>query len=384
MAASANENYMDRSDELPPWASIDNDLRKEVGSAMNQYKWLKERLQGLRLTVEGADRLTGVQSALMNAQEAADEIDKALSICKEQARNAFMPTATSTAKAEDVFSIPELVDEIFSQLSARDLLLAARVNRMTAAVVKDSPRLQETLCLRASKDGLFQTPLAGWNLSDSFACEMRYFGNTWGTNKPVNSVDFTITVRGHTMPRMGSRCRQMLVCQPAVSEMAVELWCCGLHATFDGQPLKREPIAPLRVGQGGITMGQVYDAAAKLMIEHQLCPYADYRGLDERGYAKVEPTFRASVHLQPNDPVLMQLREEAAKTAKSNEPWESSDRADKFAWMDDLEGKRTYCLAKQRGESVRAARSDKSCADSRSFQGGRDSANACRVFSQQG
>lgn len=102
----------------------------------------------------------------------------------------------------------------------------------------------------------------------------------------------------------------MLICQPALSEMDVELSCCSnthgttVHSSTQAPMPEATSIPPIKIEEGGLTLGHLYDGATKLASQHSLCPYATVHDHGEDGYVEARPTFCAKVTLRQDDPVL--------------------------------------------------------------------------------
>ncbi|KAK4540807.1 hypothetical protein LTR36_008884 [Oleoguttula mirabilis] len=229
----------------------------------------------------------------------------ALAACQLEAAVFWKPNTKSAVKAQQVFNIPELVEEIFTHTSPRDIRSATQTQRATSSVLDGSPKLQQKFGLRPSESGILCFPFFE-NWSNLLSCTVL---NTDGSYNPPKTksdcIDIVLSFHSGLLPRVGSRCREILVCQPAISEMQVSVDCCKKARIRWGgpeaaSPLYGEPITPLKVKAGGITVGHVLDVAAKLVTEHRLCPNAASWQLGHDGVVNVNPSFSATVRSQRN------------------------------------------------------------------------------------
>ncbi|KAK5127207.1 hypothetical protein LTR85_008569 [Meristemomyces frigidus] len=313
MATHTADDSCDQNDKPASaiWCRFDDRLLGDLQSLTSQHGWLQTDLERLRSRVEGCTGMTSVESALATVQTAVSELKKTLTACETEVTTFWKPTTESAAKAQQVFNIPELVEEILSYLSVREILTAMQTQHAMSSVVKGSTKLLQELSLQTRKSDSLYTPFSEDPFSGvrpSFPwCrfESKYNpGHEWnysGTSNPTDTVDFVISFAGQRLPRVGSRYRQMLVCQPTVSEMRVSLNCCKYNRDDNwgfpqpASPPYGEPVIPLEVKEGGVTMGHVRDAAAELMRAHRLCPNADYTKLDADGMVNVNPVFYGTI-----------------------------------------------------------------------------------------
>lgn len=232
------------------------------------------------------------------------------------------PTASSAEKARQVFSVTELLEHILLEGHPMDVLNFASVNRRAYDIVAGSSVLQRHMNLLPEVHArcFFTYPKLG------FTCTMEpkphgssLFGGTgiFGTGTSTSdTVVVYATFTPEKLPlRLGRRVRDMFICQPPIHEMRATVSCCNpdkhrslfqtTHPVSDGMNLPH-PI----YSETGITVGDIYDACCALIKEHRLCPAAEAHQLDEEGFVKVNPTFRATVQLREDDPFILVQREQ--------------------------------------------------------------------------
>lgn len=284
----------DRKEE-PVWCQKDDVLLGRIQSTATAQEWLGDELQQVRAMLDGLPGFESSLSALAKAEKAASEVTQALRQCKAEAELVSKPSSKSAVGAVRVFGIAELVEEIFSHLPAQDILSATQTQRALSRVVSGSTKLKQRLGLEPNKSGFWYSPFAGW-CTDLVQCKVEDPNKSWCRSEDCDKVTIDLDILTHTLPRIGSRWRKMLICSPPIFEMRVELCCCSQSRASQ----------PLKVADGGITMGHIHDHAAKLIAEHRLCPFAGYHALDDKGMVEVCPSFHAKVQLQPNDPIMVQ------------------------------------------------------------------------------
>ncbi|KAK5126923.1 hypothetical protein LTR85_008281 [Meristemomyces frigidus] len=86
--------------------------------------------------------------------------------------------------------------------------------------------------------------------------------------------------------------------------------------------------------QGGLTLGDLHDAAAMLFKEHENCANAEWRLHNRNGTVRVTVHFRGTAKVQPKGPTMKRLRRETERTAKKrlqksadNSSWRRKARA---------------------------------------------------------
>ncbi|KAF2173198.1 hypothetical protein M409DRAFT_17143 [Zasmidium cellare ATCC 36951] len=235
--------------------------------------------------------------------------------------------------ARRVFDLPEVLEQILGYLGTFELLRAMEVDRTMYQAIESSPLLQERLRLRPSLSGYWENPfLASSNrlrergldrgrpLPSSgfpgFAC--RIYTTAEGTGFAGVTAKFP-----HEIPRIGKRCRAMLVCQPPVYTMGVYPTCCMYNpygfAPRDGErpePARKDfaggrliqevadPPFDVVTSDRGVTVGDLCDMAVKTRKLHEKCPWAPPAAHTDEGDVFVNASFGGAVKLQADDPAV--------------------------------------------------------------------------------
>lgn len=237
--------------------------------------------------------------------------------------------------AQRTFDVPELLEMILDAAEIPDILSMYSVNRSIRDSIECSSRMQTKLCLRAAPaHSHLETPLS-YCFIKYFDCERtpmacyppvpigRGFSCSIGrlpvmplppfTGPEDDEKSRTVTLNAYFYPfkqqrlgGLGSRIRRMFICQPPIKRMTVHLSCCpNMDIYFSDPP----PPAPEYVSSEiGLTIGDLYDCAARLMDQHRWCPYAHAGQLDDDGMVDNAVQFQASVVLSPEDPLMLSCR----------------------------------------------------------------------------
>ncbi|KAK4540811.1 hypothetical protein LTR36_008888 [Oleoguttula mirabilis] len=285
------------------------------------YHGLQDTLKKLRTLTNGPVLPTDqVGSLIDQLQQDAEGVKKYFIDALGQPFAAGPPTEASTAKAQEVFSSPELLEMILLQLPPRHVLAAQSINKTFEALIATSPQLQQYLGLRADPTADFATPFrhtyeGGWPY---FACrsgrDTLSIDYPFATSHQEPDLDgfeihasFSSRIYSNAiLPRLGERCLSMLICQPPIYEMQASVSCCD-RSRFRGLPaavvLSAANIPgpePVRAA-AGITVGHLLEATKRLMAEHRTCPHAAPWDHDEQGNVNVAPTFKGVLQLRDRD-----------------------------------------------------------------------------------
>lgn len=247
------------------------------------------------------------------------------------------PSHKSAAKAQEVFNTPELFELILSHLEPCELLVAQQMNRAADALVKSSHILQHSMLIRHKKSGAFTA------FQNTFfsGIEFKIGSSAVGPVDPMLTFSQTqISVafaKGPALPRIGTRCRSMLICQPPIKRMSVRLSCCDptSHSGWLQDYLKSDK---------GVTIGDVYDATVRLRKEHRLCHRGSLQDTGHDGFVTPQIKFEAIVQHNDDDPILADCR--AA--------WERED-AEILQGREHKQLQVRYLHAKQLGKSTTSA-----------------------------
>ncbi|KAK3691150.1 hypothetical protein LTR37_018854 [Vermiconidia calcicola] len=220
------------------------------------------------------------------------------------------PSDASTI-SQQVFDTPELLEHILLYLHNPDLLRAYSISRQFNATIEGSPKIQRQLGLQATAQGDITLPLQAVSGFTIFTDRNRY-------HKSSSSSGLLIGIKASRhIPRLGSRSRSMLICQPPIENIKVFTSCCtsGGHrgGTFD-TPLE---FLHAKSGSAGLTAGDLVDAVERLAPEHSKCPDAPPYHHDEKGVVNVRFTFAADLDVDDTEP-LVQTRRRRLKQKEEN------------------------------------------------------------------
>jgi len=128
------------------------------------------------------------------------------------------------------------------------------------------------------------------------------------TEETKLSIELHISPSGE-LPRVGSRCRRIFVCQPPVTQMELILSCCSpnladrLAGATPAQP-GVPPYKPETVDRAdGIRFGDLLDVARDKYAYHGCCPDCPDRMLDSDGRSELTLRFTVKIPLAHHDPI---------------------------------------------------------------------------------
>lgn len=291
-----------------------------IQAALEQQKALEQALAKLRVQA-ATDHSEAVAASLQQAETSALAVRSFLNFCIEDIPIASRPSAGSSVKAQQVFDTPELLEHILLDLPVRLLISAPLVNRTFASTCYNSQYIQRRLGLRpdpnASLTTTFYSPLEFW----TFHCTINAGRSQGDSSISTKGTKYYISARfgsyarnDQWLPKLGTRVRTMLICQPPVNKIKAYLNCCcpPKERSWMGSATtraRRTTPETLR-SQSGITVGDLYDAAERLAKEHALCPFAEGFQINEDGIVDVCVTFEAVVYLPETDPLVIEKRKE--------------------------------------------------------------------------
>ncbi|KAK5126956.1 hypothetical protein LTR85_008314 [Meristemomyces frigidus] len=259
-------------------------------------------------------------AALAVAEESVAVVRSALTGAMSWDPLKTTPSTESAVTARKVFETPELAEMSLMQLGVVDLLYATQVNHAFAASVASSPNIQMKMGIRQTPDTYFTTNfdpvrrtrgdgcLPGLNcliISDRFSHDQ----DRDESDPTINvAADFSVSRSSdhYSLPHIGSVGRSMLLCQPAVKRLDVEISCCG-NTDGRSRASAKLPAAqeiPALVSDTGLTVGDLWDVVARLRDEHKCCPYAPRYDHDDFGNVRTQVTFRGTVQVRRDDPIV--------------------------------------------------------------------------------
>lgn len=253
------------------------------------------------------------------------------------------PTTASAARAKEVFGMAELLEQILLYVAPRDILHAIQVSHATLNILKESPKLRERFSLRCDETGFFSSAFLRGSDGDEdeslftdFDVRFEYWSESNGhDNTPNHRISITADFEAFSpLPKIGSRCRDMLICQPPIHVMQVVLHCCDVSRVESqvprrwarncpqpnsintyGEKEEKQYIDEFLIANDnvaktyklksmtGLTVGYVYGATKKLREAHALCHNASTEMHDEDGKVCPHIVFHTDKTLQPDDPI---------------------------------------------------------------------------------
>lgn len=242
--------------------------------------------------------------------------------------------AEATTTATDFFDVAEICERVLMDLPIADVLAMHQVSKRTFDIIKGSPKLQRKLHIapapnaapRAlafrpnSEQSYFPEPASNLRnpcISFTPPFQSAFFGRGFGEH----TVSIYLQPEDYLKQPPGARIRCMLLCQPPVVELEVELSCCG-HTSMasedfvGGQDAGRggaawagylnqirklerhgKKLTKLR-REAGVTVGDVWDIFTALTKAHELCPRAGLNDHDNDGFVKVTVQFHGAIHVK--------------------------------------------------------------------------------------
>lgn len=322
---------------------------------LKQTRILRRALAFQRRLENAAQGLVSLSSSLsmteLQAPHAADVIRLATDVTTSSfGLNDFFSDLASTTlhnerrshtgcPARAVFDVPELLEHILSYLNAKEILRASEVDWTMYRTIEASPKLQAILHLRPSPTGFLETPFSKNPGRPFYGCASSrkrrlvphndfpgfYCYSRTNINVPARAAIFAQL--SYQLPRIGARCRSMLICQPPIYEMGVYPLCCTTNPYYSGsmeifnQPLikaramyrlpgslpedlQQPPFEVVR-SEKGITVGDLYDMVIRVRQFHGLCPWASPEKHDVEGNVVAHVSCGGIIQLKDDDPAVV-------------------------------------------------------------------------------
>lgn len=244
---------------------------------------------GVKALVDGVKEDLGAQTlAMQNMME---------TIAYEHRR----PTAAA-ASATKVFGTPELLERILLWTNTRTTFDCYRVSKDFYNTIQGSPKLQRKVGLLADPDAHISFKARVFvDRESGIQFEQDSHGHVDTDYGPVASVCLSATAAAEdTIAKPGARLGAILLTQPPVKSLSVELSCCAAR-TF------ASPITSLH-NSTGITIGQVRNVIVKLREEHRMCPRAPLEDHDHEGRVSPRITLTGDLLLKDDDYSVLQER----------------------------------------------------------------------------
>lgn len=185
-----------------------------------------------------------------------------------------------------------------------DALVAQQVNRAFFHAIQDSPRIQRKLGFLPHNDSHFRVilPLK----PASIFLKVDYQSDLLDDHSDGLHVteDNCVILSGNIihgmrkLPKLGSRCRKLLISLPPVKALKVFADCC----CSDRRPrtFSRELTYTI-TSDIGVTFGDLIHASRQYTKDHQLCLYASFTEHNENGMVNCSFDMQATVQLRDGD-----------------------------------------------------------------------------------
>ncbi|KAK4895562.1 hypothetical protein LTR27_006345 [Elasticomyces elasticus] len=251
--------------------------------------------------------------------------------------------------ARKAFDVAELTELILADLDNGDLLRMMQVDRTSRNTIMQSTVLQRKLHLLPDANAhLRLLPVidlmrdtAETDDSDDSAIELHhghgrahYLDYQGPPEQALRREHRQVIASFHgRLPRLGSRIRSMLISQPPLTEMCMNIGCC---CPMYGPPgrIQRDR---------GITLGDLYDFAERLIAQHENCPFAHPNDHNADGTVKVCVTFQATATLRDDDTYILRkpveyclLAEETQEAQAASARMKAFAKRNRIAWAQDL------------------------------------------------
>jgi hypothetical protein len=161
-------------------------------------------------------------------------------------------------------SIPELLESVLGHVGRKDVLNVRQVSHGLRAIVEASPKLRVKLHYRPADVTRFKVPYYTTPFDDRlstnptwfYVCEEYLADGLALLHASASMSDLPVD---HDVPYVGDTWKRMLICQLPVYKMSVRLSSSKHSPDF--------PIGTAIVSETGITVGDLYGEAARILGE---------------------------------------------------------------------------------------------------------------------
>ncbi|KAK3619526.1 hypothetical protein LTR56_023961 [Elasticomyces elasticus] len=307
-------------DALKSGATYSNRLQVQRDDVLDILKHQQQVIHTLK-SAEVACHGDQTQSVLAEAFSSMGQIQAFLCQALKFDPLKTQPSDRSRVVAEKVFAIPELAEMIILEVGPYGILQAMQTCKALSYTIT-SPKLQIKLSLREQCDGYWYSPFArdilGYErgsardetkLHDFLICDIivprRRLGHAAETGVATVRAAFAHPASSYgrgggvkKLPTIGSRGLSMLICQPPITEMTINVSCCDTHRARARQDKGRKIFKA-----EGLTVGDLLCATVKARKKREQCPYAEEFEHDhETGSVLVHVSFEGSMQLRSDDP----------------------------------------------------------------------------------
>ncbi|KAK5681187.1 hypothetical protein LTS10_006949 [Elasticomyces elasticus] len=263
----------------------------------------------------------------------------------------------------DVFLIPEVVEHILDFVNVEDVLRVRQVNKSLRKIIDVACMIQRGLGLQPDLDGHLHLPLAVHpkvehqrNFS-GFSCRAEILSNPLVSfmehSKITHGIQTTPALptvqlpeakirarvecsKGSCLPNIGSKYRDMLVCQPPITSMTMKIsYFLNTEKWTEEKDWEILPIPdwgdednrewPVVTTAGvGLTLGEMWHGAHKLLYEQT---ELSYEALEAGDLKDLIVTFTGTVQLRYDDPALAGVGDQTGYYEDQYMAWSRQSRA---------------------------------------------------------
>ena len=208
-----------------------------------------------------------------------------------------------------VFAVPELLERILLYLNPVDLLRIQQVDHLFFNSIQGSMKLLCKMGLMAQENGHVSAPPASVD-TQSFFCFYEMYSSL---SRDVPQDNDVVVKAGFSdlenSPNLGSRCRNMLICQPPLKSMSVHTRCCHPTWSWNDSDEDLDPIT----SESGLVVGDLLDAHNRVTADHRLCPEAEPPEHGSDGFVNPHVSFEATMVAENDDPSLLERKQNDQK-----------------------------------------------------------------------
>lgn len=173
--------------------------------------------------------------------------------------------------ANRIFTNTELFEMILKYLTVDELMSGYTVSRVFRDTIEGSPTLQTILGLRVGSND--DKPHYRFGKEQWEPKGFSFHKNNKNALHERDAVGGISTVLGthDTLPTIGTRWKRMLIVTPPIYSLSVHCECFGQFYMAPG--MLNYPKVYTITSETGITVGDCYEAAERVLREHAVCPF---------------------------------------------------------------------------------------------------------------
>ncbi|KAK3676495.1 hypothetical protein LTR78_003771 [Recurvomyces mirabilis] len=279
-------------------ASLSTLERRHLSHQVNTISAVRRRNMERLSILEQRSTHSDLGLIIQGLREDNDAYAKLVTQLADLIPSVYGQTTRAATLAKQVFGTFELLELILLFLKPRRLLVAMCASKIFRDTALASPPTLRRMGL-LPESGLPCIPIVQYW---PFAIDIKPVRQYVRDRAPEAwTVQFSITTLSADSAKhlhFGSRSRKVLICQPPPKSMDVWTNCCrpeNADPILTGQ-WPPHPLETLR-SEGGITVGQIVDAAIRVMGKHRSCSLAPRELYDEREAVRCAINFKATVQM---------------------------------------------------------------------------------------